>query len=477
MKKAITMTLTATLAMSAFTAPLAFAQDKEKPAAKEEVTEEVATNFIQLTGKLGKIEKLASGAQMTTIQQGENVFSLTIDEQTIVLDSKGNKAELKEGAAFTAYVNKNKPMLAIYPPRYTPEVIIVEAADFGIAEIGTFDKNYVNKQNTLKLNLAKETAITDLQGNKLKAEDMIGKESLVFYGPATFSIPAQTSPYKVLVLEEEAAPQPEEVVAPFLELTGKVSDVVTRENGSQLAVIEDKDNPFAVAIDKTTVVLDNTGKKVELKKGAEITIYVDGNKPAILIYPPQYSPEVVIVHTEAAGTVEAGTFNQDFVNTENTLKLTIAENTKITNVAGDKLTKEDIVGNEALVFYTVATASIPAQTTPSQVIVLAQKTVGVEPVVQILDVLPAIIAHDHHDVNGVTMVPLRILAEELGFTVSSTGNGATLTKGDQSYTLTRGQKEYTHNGVVKSFEEAPALLEKNKTYVTQDFIYSLRAGE
>lgn len=467
MKKAMTMALTATLATSAITAPLAFAQDKKEPTSNE-VQEEVATNFIQLTGKLGKIEKHDNGTLYTTIEQGDETFSLYIEESTLVLDNQGKEAELKEGAKFTAFVDKNKPMLAIYPPRYTPEVLVVETADFGIVEVGTFDKDFVNKENTLKLNLSDETVVTNVAGDKLSHDAIVGKEAIVLYGPATFSIPAQTNPYRVIVFDgaqdgvEEITPIEE--VVDFQQFEGEITDVVTRENGSQLLVIEDKEQPFALTVDKETIVLDNTGKKIELQKGMKFTAYVDVMKPAILIYPPQYAPEVIIVQTEGAGVAEFGTFDLNLLNHENTLKLTIDDKTEITGLTGDKLAKDDLINAQALVFYTVATASIPAQTTPTKVIVFGEATF---PEAELA-------VENSKQVDGVTMVPLRALAEELGYKVTSTGKGAILTKGNASYEITRGQKQYTHNRAIKAFDVAPTLLEENTTYVPQTFIESLR---
>ncbi|WP_107840967.1 copper amine oxidase N-terminal domain-containing protein [Metasolibacillus meyeri] len=482
MKKAMTMALTATLATSAIAAPLAFAQNKVEPISNE-VTEEVATNFIQLTGKLGKIDKLESGALFTTIEQGEQIFTLTIDENTIVLDNTGKKVELKEGLSFTAFVNKNKPMLMIYPPRYVPEVIVVETSDMGSVDIGTFDQDFVNKENTLKLNLSAESQITNLAGEKVQQEDIVGKEAIVFYGPATKSIPAQTNPYHVVVLETEVT-KAEEVVpveeAPnFDTFEGEITDIVTRENGTQLLVIEDEEQPFNLTVDKETVVLDNTGKKVQLEKGMKFTAYVNINKPVIYIYPPQYTPEAIIVQTELPSVAQLATFDANYVSNDKMLKVNLTDETEIVSLTGEKLTKDAVIDKQSLVFYTIATASIPAQTTPSKVIVLGEETVSItpEPVIQILDVLPGLIAQDSYEINGVTMVPLRDLAAYYGYTVKSTGKGAIITKGNLAYEITRGQKEYTANGVKQTFDEAPVLLEDNKTYVQQDLIYILRSAE
>lgn len=267
----------------------------------------------------------------------------------------------------------------------------------------------------------------------------------------------------------------EDMATNFKKLQGKLGKIEQNKDGSFFTTIEEGESVYWLTIDKEAIVLNNLGKKAELREGASFTAYVNANKPMLMIYPPRYTPEVVIVETGEFGTVEIGTFDGDFVNKENTLKLHIADETEITNITNEKLTKDDVVGKESLVFYTASTRSIPAQTTPSKIIVLEDAMP--EPIIQILDVLPGLIAQDSYEVNGVTMVPLRDLAEYYGYAVKSTGKGAVITKGNLSYEITRGQKAYTDNGVTKSFDEAPALLEKNKTYVQQDLIYILRNAQ
>lgn len=258
----------------------------------------------------------------------------------------------------------------------------------------------------------------------------------------------------------------------FIKLTGTTSKIEKRTNDTLFTLIEKQDDIFAITVNNDTLVVDNTGKPVELKEGMEFTAYVNKNKPMILIYPPQYTPEVVVVQTKEMGTAEVGVFDQDFVNKTNSLKLNIVEVTEITNLVGDVLKQEDIVGKEVIVFYDITTRSIPAQTTPFKILVLEGEQEAPQPAV--LDVVANIIQNDHHIVNGKKMVPLRLLAEELGYTVKSTGKGAILTKGNSSFTITRGEKMYGYNKAIGYFEEAPALLETNKTYVEVDFIDQLK---
>ncbi|MFJ8458774.1 stalk domain-containing protein [Lysinibacillus xylanilyticus] len=249
---------------------------------------------------------------------------------------------------------------------------------------------------------------------------------------------------------------------------GTVEKVDASENITYFTV-KDGDQTNILEITKDTLVFDNTGKKVELKEGDKVVAYTFANKPQKLIYPPQFNPDVVIVETEEVGFVEVDYFFENLTNTYDVLKLNIGENTELLNEKGEKVAAKDLAEKHLVVFYTASTRSIPAQTTPSKVIVLdnesensSENTVEEE--------IAAIIAKDSYEVDGTKMVPLRLIAEKLGYTVESTGKGAIVSKGNVSYTLTRGEKMFGFNKALRSLNAAPALLEANKTYVPVEFV-------
>jgi len=68
-----------------------------------------------------------------------------------------------------------------------------------------------------------------------------------------------------------------------------------------------------------------------------------------------------------------------------------------------------------------------------------------------------------------TMVPLRSIAEKLGFQVESKGKTVILTKGNESYTITRGEKAFGYNKSLLTLSVAPSLKD-TKTYVPVEFI-------
>ena len=73
--------------------------------------------------------------------------------------------------------------------------------------------------------------------------------------------------------------------------------------------------------------------------------------------------------------------------------------------------------------------------------------------------------------NGVKMIPLRKVAEHLGYKVLSQPkiNGAIVTLQNSSFTITRGEKMYGYNKSLRQFEVAPEL-KGMKTYVSEDFL-------
>ncbi|MGA3678049.1 copper amine oxidase N-terminal domain-containing protein [Lysinibacillus agricola] len=281
-------------------------------------------------------------------------------------------------------------------------------------------------------------------------------------------VPVASANEKSTETEQQSSQIQIDPVHIFNNTHGTVEKVDAGENITYFTV-KDGDQTNILEITKDTLVFDNTGKKVELKEGDKVVAYTFANKPQKLIYPPQFNPDVVIVETEEVGFVEVDYFFENLTNTYDVLKLNIGENTELLNEKGEKVAAKDLAEKHLVVFYTASTRSIPAQTTPSKVIVLdnesensSENTVEEE--------IAAIIAKDSYEVDGTKMVPLRLIAEKLGYTVESTGKGAIVSKGNVSYTLTRGEKMFGFNKALRPLNAAPALLEANKTYVPVEFV-------
>jgi len=244
----------------------------------------------------------------------------------------------------------------------------------------------------------------------------------------------------------------------FGSFTGTVVEIneFSPVEGRKIMALEDQEGmPINMVVSKDTYVVNND----KITVGARVTGYFDANAPMILIYPPQYSPKVIVVENEDYH-VKVDIFNEGLVSADNMLKLNISEDTKIVTQDGEVF-KGKLVGEKLVVIYDVSTKSIPAQTTPIKVIVLDQD--GVEepedtkdtedtPLydVEIMDIvvngkkIDSLSAYTAEAPNGkgFTMVPLRPVAEALGLEVVWEGKLESIRVGLAS-TLKIDQDDYT----------------------------------
>lgn len=123
---------------------------------------------------------------------------------------------------------------------------------------------------------------------------------------------------------------------------------------------------FHVIINSSTYVLN----QAPILQGESITIFYDNLAPMPLIYPPQYQA-VAIVHTVPGRFAVMDYFDQNLVNSDNTLRLNLSGNTLLRLHNGQYYL--GIPGDQyLLVLYSSTTRSIPALTTPEEVTVFCQ---------------------------------------------------------------------------------------------------------
>lgn len=211
MKKRI---LAASLAAVMSLSTLAFADGEitevEKISEENEAIELVAPVELPLfvTDELVCIEVNDENAIIAKDELGPD-FIITTNEKTLIFNSKGEVktlSDIKKDTSFVAYDYATSPRVLMYPETYTARIIIINEEN-SMAFADTFKKSetlgqFVNTQNTLALNIADETIVVDEKGEKVEDKDFDNKDLLVFYSMATFSIPAQTTPEKIVVLEK-----------------------------------------------------------------------------------------------------------------------------------------------------------------------------------------------------------------------------------------------------------------------------------
>lgn len=133
----------------------------------------------------------------------------------------------------------------------------------------------------------------------------------------------------------------------------------------QLFTVENETgNIVNFIISPDTYFVDHEAVKV----GDPVTGFYDADAPVALIFPPQYSA-IVMVKETAKQNVKVSFFNRQLVSSDGNLKLNLAPNTKILLENGQRFTRHPANRN-LIVIYSATTRSIPAQTTPSKVIVM-----------------------------------------------------------------------------------------------------------
>lgn len=269
----------------------------------------------------------------------------------------------------------------------------------------------------------------------------------------------------------EAAP----IVPFFGSYTGIVKEVTERENGL-FVELESADGPSNFVITKDTYRVNN----LEIAKGQTLIGFYENNRPMIMIYPPQYSLSIVAEVNDKL-FVEADKFNKGLVNTDNTLKLNISEDTEIVWENGAQInwikapTAEELTAvledRRLVVFYDITTKSIPAQTTPKKVIVLSKKEA--EPVSDVagfdIEVNGAVIhaANAFRGENDAVLVPVRAIAEALGAEVRWNGETQAVNVGENAAFVIGSKTCWAYESDIEL--EAAPVLKDGLSYVPVEF--------
>lgn len=157
--------------------------------------------FGSFTGTVVSISEseYAAGLKYYAVEnEDKGPAVIVVNANTYILDNE----EISVGSTITGYYNANAPMIMIYPPQYSTEVVAVEREDRNV-KVDLFDKDHVSSDNSLKLNISEDTVIVSENGEAFTGE-LADRKLVVVYGPSTRSIPAQTTPEKIVVLNEDA---------------------------------------------------------------------------------------------------------------------------------------------------------------------------------------------------------------------------------------------------------------------------------
>ncbi|WP_317854571.1 stalk domain-containing protein [Chakrabartyella piscis] len=253
---------------------------------------------------------------------------------------------------------------------------------------------------------------------------------------STMPIDTETTAVEDIVDAVEAASK-------YTTQTGTITSIEANEAGGMNIMMDNETGGLHFLLSPETVVVDRaTGALIlaeDLEADMEVSVIYDKNSPMGMSMPAYLGQVTALITNASEGNFAVGYFDADLVNMDEMLALNIDETAVIQSIQGTRmiLTAEDVQEKEALVFFDTTTRSIPAQTTPSFILLLDKETSGEED--NYLDGPMADLART--DVEAIEnevvaeLVPLRETATDLGFTVVWQGKDMPILMENDEYTF------------------------------------------
>ena len=165
--------------------------------------------------------------------------------------------KIEKGQKIRGFYRKDMPMILIYPPVINPEFIMISSEDTkNFVKHSYFDESLTSIDNNLKLNISDSSVLIDKHGKSVDIEKLKNKDLVVVYDVSTKSIPAQTNPKQVIMLEKDADEMP--VKDEALE---KIKDSGYMANGMNMIPLKQVADHFGYEI-----AWDNSTKTATLRK-------------------------------------------------------------------------------------------------------------------------------------------------------------------------------------------------------------------
>jgi hypothetical protein len=101
------------------------------------------------------------------------------------------------GDRVTGYYDGNAPVPLIFPPQYRA-LVMVKDHPYQNVKVDYFNSQLESSDGRLRLNISPYTQIVLTNGQPF-SRNPANRNLIVIYGPATKSIPAQTTPYRIIV--------------------------------------------------------------------------------------------------------------------------------------------------------------------------------------------------------------------------------------------------------------------------------------
>ncbi|MDF2558449.1 MAG: hypothetical protein K0R71_2277 [Bacillales bacterium] len=143
---------------------------------------------------IGATDKSGGCFKLMSVEDGQgNLVNFVISPTTYFVD----QAIVAVGDQVTGYYDGNTPVILIYPPQYQA-LIIVKENPYQNVKVDFFSSSLISSDGQLKINLSPYTPILLTNGQPFSGIP-INRNLIVQYGPSTKSIPALTTPFKIII--------------------------------------------------------------------------------------------------------------------------------------------------------------------------------------------------------------------------------------------------------------------------------------
>ena len=298
-----------------------------------------------------------------------------------------------------------------------------------------------------------------------------------------FSVVAIAAEEDIMLISEEEGVALEEVMPSYLTNYGEIAEV-NNEEGYVLVKTDLEEIRFNM--DENTLLIGNDGaSRLELAVGKKVAVL---HSMAMTMSIPAQSYAYAIVEMNETGmgnpiyaVVEEVKESENgvvLVTDAGSKEITVSKEAEILPFLTRNIVRiEDVkAGSRVLLFYDMLTMSIPAYATTEKVVILPELVIEEEVpanVVVLANGEKVEIKEDEeiYEVEGIKMIPLRTVAEALGFEVvwDAEGQSINLVKETFSSMIRIGDVEGGINRARLVLEVAPQLP-ADKTYVPVSYI-------
>jgi hypothetical protein len=158
--------------------------------------------FLSFSGILTMIDDFGTGVEeptgcyklMTVQNRDGSIVNFVVSPATYFVDH----TMVAVGDPVIGFYDANAPVPLIYPPQY--QAIVMAKVTVGQnVKVDYFNSQLISSDGMLKINITPFTQIL-LENGQAFTRNPANRNLIVVYGAATMSIPAQTTPYRIIVM-------------------------------------------------------------------------------------------------------------------------------------------------------------------------------------------------------------------------------------------------------------------------------------